>query len=351
MRHAIFIMVCVVVHMVIAAAADVHGVKHVFPAMHAVVEITIPVANGSDFSPEQLATQAEAIIHRAETLLSPKGVGSDVCRLNDISSGEWLEVDPMTMRIVREALRWHTLTGGLFDPTIGPLKKLFRFSGKSVHSWPSEVAVALAREHVGAEKLLVDIDACRIAWKADGMSLDLGGIAKGFAADLVADAMLVAGVTNALVNVGGEMRALGGRPGSADEPWRVSIVDPRDAAAQFFVEIKDRALATSGDYESYFEYDGKRFSHIIDPRTGSPMPERVAGATVSHPRSATVADVLATVMCIMGSEKAAQFFMEHAGDADLAGVEAVIFEVSAEKRMSVTHISVNDDGSVTIEKR
>lgn len=327
------------------------SVTHVFPAMRTIIEIAIPEDNGSDVPTGSLVAAAEALVHAAESLLGPKGEASDVRRLNATPAGTWVEVSPLTMRVVLAALRWHELSGGLFDPTIAPLKRLFRFNGKTLETWPSEADIVAARELVGADKLLVDTENCRLAWKIDGMSLDLGGIAKGFAADLVAEALLDAGVEYALINAGGEMRAIGRKPGDAARPWRVGIKDPRGEEPQFFVEVHDRAIATSGDYESYFEYEGKRHSHIIDPRTGLPVAERVAGATVSHPRSATSADALATIMCIMGAEKAERFFREHANDADLAGVEAVIFEVGEKERISVTHISVNHDGAVVAEKR
>lgn len=348
-KWPVLVLACLTFHATATAASDFQGTKHSFPAMHSTVEITVPDGNGSAIDPEQIVKTAEAIVRDAERLLSPKGEDSDVRRLNETPAGEWLDMDPLTMRAVREALHWRLLTDGLFDPTIAPLKRLFRFNGKSLDTWPSEADIASARERVGAEKLLVDTDGGRLAWQTDGMCLDLGGIAKGLAADLVAEAMIEAGVKNAIVNVGGEMRVLGGKPDDETKPWSIAITNPRDKVPQFFVEVNDRALATSGDYESYFEYNGKRFSHIIDPRTGSPVTERVAGATVSHPYSASGADALATVMCIMGSENAARFLTENAKENSIAGVEAVLFEVDDKERMSVTHISVGHDGTVRIE--
>lgn len=316
------------------------GEKRTFSAMHAVVEIIIPEKSGSEIAPARLADSAEEIIRKLDGLLSPKGELSDVRRLNASAPGEWIDVDSMTLAVVLHALRWHRLSDGLFEPTVAPLKRLFRFSGKTLERWPSEEELEEAKRAIGADKLLVDETTCRLSWAQPGMSLDLGAIAKGFAADMAAEHLQAVGVVNALVNVGGEMRVLGSKPGEPPSPWQISIKSPRKNAEPLLAEAHDRALATSGDYESYFEYEGKRYSHIINPVTGAPLQELVAGVTVIHPDSATHADALATLLSILGHAKAVEFFKRNADAPELRGVEAIFFEVDAAGAVDVKRAAV-----------
>lgn len=349
LRFAILAL-CVTCFAAVGFCMDSGWEKRRFSSMHAVVELIIPSESGSGIPPVELADRAEVAVRNLNDLLGPKGERSDVRRLNDAAPGEWVAVDPLTIRVVVEAKRWHVMTEGLFDPTIGPLKRLFRFDNAALVQWPSEQALDEARTRVGADKLLVDEEGMRLSWAAPGMYLDLGGIAKGFAADVAADILLGAGVENALISVGGEMRILGSKPGSPPEPWEIGLTDPRGKGMTYAASVTSRALASSGDYESFFEYEGRRYSHILDPRSGLPLPEKVAGATVSHPASATCADALATVMCILGSERGARFLEMNWREAGLAGTDIVLFEILGGGSVEVVRLSVDDGGAVTVTR-
>lgn len=278
-----------------------------FQIMNTYARITVPESGDSELTPAELADLAEQAIRRVDALMSPFGEGSDIRRLNAAPAGTWVEVDPLTWTVVMEALRWHRLTAGAFDPTIGPIKRLFVFDQSETDAWPDDQAFAQARARVGADKLRFEREGMRLGWAVDGMQLDLGAIAKGFSADLAADTLRERGVRNALVDVGGELRALGMKPGTPPLPWKAGIRNPRKGDVLETLELTDAAVATSGDYERYFLYQGQRYEHIIDPRSGLPLTERVAGVTVAHPASCTAADALATTLCVLGPDAGREF--------------------------------------------
>lgn len=334
-----------------ALAASPLGEKRVFDSMHARVEIIIPHESGSALPPGELADQAEAVIRKADFLFNPFGADSDLYRLNSAGAGRWVKVDPLTMTLTREALKWHQLSGGLFDPTIGPLKRLYKFDKNVLNRWPSERETARAIKKVGADKLKLDIPGNRLAWAEDGMALDLSAVAKGFAADLAAELMSARGVKNALINVGGEMRVMGINPGPPAAPWRVGLTDPRGESTGYLAEIKDRGLASSGNYESYFEYDGRRYSHIINPKTGRPLEDIVAGVTVAHPTHATAADALATIMCLLGPEEGEAFLRRRAESDFSGGLEVVMFTKGEQGEMTTVLMTVDRGGTVIMSSR
>jgi thiamine biosynthesis lipoprotein len=315
------------------------------------VTLHIPSASGSAKPPNELADLAEQAIRRADRLLGPNGGESDVRRLNQAQPGEWVEVDPLTMEVVGEALKWHRLTDGVFDPTIGPIKSLFRFEGGELSAWPSGEELAAAKSRVGADKLRVDAKANRLAFSAAGMALDLGGIAKGFAADLAAAALAEQGVKNALINAGGEIRALGINPASTPPgPWRIGLIDPGGGEIRYLAEMEDRAAATSGNYRSYFTHGGRRYSHIIDPRTGLPGSDRPVGVTVSLAGSGAAADALATVFGILSREEAEAFIRRHAGGEFSQGLDVVTLSEPPDGNPEAAHMAVRPGGTVTINR-
>jgi thiamine biosynthesis lipoprotein len=332
-------------------AGEFKGEIREFACLHTKVTLHIPAASGSVKPPEELADLAEAAIRRADRLFSPNGGESDVRRLNQAQPGEWVEVDPLTIAVVEEALKWHRLTRGVFDPTIGPIKRLFRFEGGELPAWPSAEELEAGKSLTGADKLRVDAGANRLAFPIAGMSLDLGGIAKGFAVDMAAGILREHGVKNALVNAGGEIQALGINPESAPPgPWQVGIADPQGREIRYLAEIEDRAAATSGNYRSYFTHGGRRYSHAIDPGSGLPVADRPVGVTVSLSGSGAAADALATAFSIFSLEEAEDFIRRHAGDEFNQGLDVVIFFELPDGNLETAHFSVRPGGLLTITR-
>lgn len=307
-------------------------------------------------SPAKLAEVAEEVVKRVAELMSPVGDTSDVVRLNNAKAGEWVSVNPMTWHVVMEALRWHRLSGGAFDPTIGPVKQLFRFEQSEAIAWPSAAALSAAQERMGAEKLLFDREGMRLAWAREGMRLDLGAIAKGFSADLAAKTLQQNGVTRGLVDIGGELRLIGQREDGPDGTWRTGIKSPRNDRIVEKLALADAAVATSGDYERFFTYKGIRYQHIIDPRVGLPMTRGPASVTVIHPSSCLAADALATTLCVLGPEKGKEFIEKQALSLFAqGGVKVVILTQSDADKQDTTAkedwrkitITVNEEGKTT----
>lgn len=338
-------------------------VSREFETMRTYARILIPAGSGARVSGKEAADAAEAAVRRVNDLMGPHGDLSDVARLNASPAGVWVEVDPLTWRVVMEALRWNRLSGGAFDPTIGPIKSLFKFDQSEHDNWPDAAALDSARKRTGADKLLFDREGMRLSWAVDGMRLDLGAIAKGFAADQAAEALMAVGARHGVAEIGGELRVFGGKPGNPPQPWRTGIRDPRQrpdpedpagAGLAEVLELTDGGVATSGDYESYFIYQGKRFQHIIDPGSGLPVevkPGSVAGVTVISPDSCAAADALATTLCVLGPERGRRFLEGQALGLFSRGVRIIMFVVGNEagdmRRLAFT---ADDKGNVTMSE-
>lgn len=326
---------------------DTRDAERHFETMNTYARIRVLPGPSLTDSPEKLAELAENTVKRVAELMAPVADpsdpdASDVVKLNNAPPGEWVAVNPLTWTVVMESLRWHRLTNGAFDPTIGPIKRLFRFEQTETAAWPSDAALNAARENVGAEKLLFEREGMRLAWKKDGMRLDLGAIAKGFSADLAAQTLIRHGVTRALVDIGGELRLIGQREPGPDGAWRTGIKSPRGDEIVEKLQLADTAVATSGDYERFFTYKGKRYEHIIDPRTGLPITKGPASVTVIHPSSCLAADALATTMCVMGPDEGRTFVEEQAQTLFAEGVRIIM--LTQDRTSAPDHARSGQDG-------
>lgn len=321
-----------------------------FETMNTYGRIRVPRGEGLAESPARIAEMAVAEVKRVNDLMSPFGPDSDVRRLNEAAPGEWVSVDQLTWTVAMEALRWHRLSGGAFDPTIGPVKKLFRFDRNTLESWPDQEELAEAQAMVGAEKLLFEREGMRLGWAAPGMRLDLGAIAKGFAVDCAAEILLRHGVANALVDIGGELRVLGMKPGDPSTTWKAGIKNPRGDDILETLSLSNAAVATSGDYEQYFVYQGKRFEHIIDPRTGLPVTGGPASVTIIHPDSGLAADALATTMSVLSEEEGEKFLRAQALGLFSRGVRVILLQAGDGNRWNRIEFKVEAGGEVSVDR-
>ncbi len=328
--------------------ADKNGVVRRFFVMNTEATITIPTEHGSRLSAEQLADIAEEAIREVNRLMSPVGEESDIVRFNQAEAGQWVAVAPSTWTVVMEGLRWHRLTGGAFDPTIGPLKRLFTFDRREALAWPSAEDLDNALARVGADKIEFEREGMLLSWKKDGMKLDLGAIAKGYGVDCAIEALAKNGVANAVVEVGGEVRTLGQKPGQIlPTPWNAGIMNPRGEGTIVVSNISDKAVATSGDYASFFIYQGKRYEHIIDPRKGLPLSEGIASVTVIHPESCMSADALATTLSVLGRAEGAKFLKEQALGLFNKGVQVIMLIVRDDDSIVRVDFVIDGQGGFT----
>ncbi len=243
-------------------------------------------------------TAALGAVRSVERSMSTYRPQSEITRLNRDGALKPVALSADTVRVLRDAVRFSALSGGAFDVTYAPLRTLWRQAEKR-GALPTEEEIIGALEKVGSEHLHLSETACDFA--LDGMAVDLGGIAKGFAIDLACEALRAEGIDGALVDIGGDLRVLGRRPGR--EPWKVMVNDPGPGEKPpLILLLTDRAVATSGDYQRFFTIGAQRFSHIVDPRTGRPV-ESIPSATVIA-RDALSADALATAISVLGLDDA-----------------------------------------------
>jgi FAD:protein FMN transferase len=244
-------------------------------------------------------------LEQVNRLMSTYQKESELSRFNASESTDWFPISVETAEVVREAIRINRMTGGAFDPTVGPLVRLWNFGPgrKSVDMKPTDSAISQQLKQLGMEKIELRDSPVAIRKTAPGVELDLSGIAKGYAVDRVAELIERAGCENYMVEVGGEVRSAG--VNAENKLWRIAIEKPTVDSRSVFavVELDGRAMATSGDYRNYFEQDGVRYSHLIDPRTGRPIRHKLASVSVFASTSAE-ADALATGLIVLGPDAA-----------------------------------------------
>lgn len=267
-----------------------------FFAMDTVMEMTA-------YGPEagQALSEAERRIHVLDADLSAQDGKSEISRLNDgsdepLSSG--------TLQLVRRALEAARMTDGAYDPTVGALMTLWGF-GTEHAAVPevSEIKETLIR--TGWDRLTVTNTGLSMP---EGFRFDPGGIGKGYAAEQTKALLKEQGVASAILSLGGNISVLGAKPDGSD--WVIGIQDPENPASQFaLVRVKDAAVVTSGGYQRYFEEDGRRYCHILDPKTGYPAESGLLSVTIVS-KDDTMADALSTALYVMGAEKAERFWRE-----------------------------------------
>jgi thiamine biosynthesis lipoprotein len=259
-------------------------------------DLVIEVAGPDAVALEAAIDAAVAELRRIEDLMTDWR-DSPLTRLNARAGEGPIEVPEELAKLVARALAIAEATGGAFDPTYKAAGSLWDFKAKPPRI-PSDEALAAALEHVGWQKVKVDLDASTIELPR-GTTLGLGGIAKGYGVDRAMTVLMERGIRHAIVNAGGDLKALGRRQG---EPWRVAVKHPRDRDRVLAViPVSNVCLVTSGDYERFFELEGVRYHHILDPRTGRPS-QGCMSATVLAP-DAAFADALATALCVLKPEE------------------------------------------------
>ena len=264
-------------------------------SMGTTVEITL--AGSHKEEAKKAAAMAFQEIKRIEQLMSPKIASGDVFRINQSAGMEWVPVSPETIEVIQKAKEISILSEGAFDITVGPLSQVWRTArGKGVP--PSVEEVNKFLELVNFREISISPEG-KILLGKKGMAIDLGGIAKGYAVDKAFEILQSLGHENMIVNAGGDLRA-GGK--KLNQPWTIGIQHPRKPdKIMAKVSLSDSAMTTSGDYEKFFMYQGKRYSHIFDPRDGFPA-EACQSVSILH-KDCMTADALATAVFVSGPAK------------------------------------------------
>lgn len=236
-------------------------------------------------------------MERVEHLLSSHLPESEIARINAHASEYPVKVSAETFAILERAIHYAEQTNGLFDVTIGVLSKRWGFSGEDEITLPYPEEIEPLRAKVDYHQLDLNAADTTVAFAIPGMQIDLGGIAKGYAIDRAAATLREQGITDFLINAGGDIYASGFK--FEDQRWVIGIKHPRQPEALLAkLEITNSAIATSGDYERYTIIDDIRYHHILDPRTGYPA-RQCQSVTVLAPTAET-ADVMATFFFVVG---------------------------------------------------
>ena len=258
---------------------------------------------------EKLQLGIDALLKQLNQEMSTYIPTSELSLFNNSDSLVPIEISVGLQRVIKEAIRLGSLSEGKLDVTVGPLVNLWGFGPQyRPETIPSDTQLEAARARIGLNKLILVGN--KLNKTIPNLYVDLSTIAKGYGVDLVAEYIEQQGVVNYLVEIGGEMRLKGFK--HTGELWHVAIEKPVDyeRSVHQIIIPKDNAVATSGDYRIYYEVEGQRFSHIIDPDTGKPINHKLVSVTVIHPSSMT-ADGLSTAMMVMGEEKALAFAEEN----------------------------------------
>jgi alpha-L-fucosidase len=283
------------------------------PAMGTTAEVFLYAPNVQRAS--ELFEAAFGEIERAEAALSSFRPDSEVSRINREAGEGPVTTDPEVFNLIQRAFTLSQRTGGAFDITVGPLVKAWGFFRGAGHD-PSLEELSEAMGRTGWEKVALDEPARTVRFPAPGLELDLGGIGKGWALDRAARTLRRRGVGAALLGLGqSSYFAIGAPPGT--QGWAVTVPDPDSKEeALSVIHLRDRSLSTSGNTEKYFVLNGRRYSHIIDPRTGRPA-EDIVQVTVTAP-AATDSDAISTAMFVLGPD-GAEALMD-----DVGGLQAFI---------------------------
>jgi thiamine biosynthesis lipoprotein len=258
-------------------------------------------ADLSDAQRERIGLLIEERLAHVVSLMSSYDTTSQVSRFNRHASTAPFSLDREVVEVLARAREVSERSGGAFDVTVAPLVDAWGFGATDpAEPLPDGARLADLLAYVGYRGLTIDSAAGTAAKSDPRMRIDVSGIAQGYASDLVAGALGDQGLTDFLVDVGGEIRTAGRR--RSGRPWRLGIESPEDGAPVWgLVELGSEGMATSGDYRNWFQVAGVRYAHIIDPRTGRPIEMRGASVTVVH-RSAALADAWATALCVLGPD-------------------------------------------------
>ncbi len=258
----------------------------------------ITVVANDEASGNAYIDMAVAEIQRIESLISSWDPNSQTSAINQQAGIQPVKVDEELFQLIQRAIGISKLTDGAFDITFASMDRIWKFDG-SMTAMPSEEAIAASVEKVGYQNIVLDPETQTVFLSKEGMRIGFGAIGKGYAADKAKSLLIEEGVIAGIINASGDMNTWGTQP--TGEPWKVAITNPLNKEKVFAtLPISNKAVVTSGNYEKFVTFNGVRYTHIIDPRTGYPA-TGIISVTVMAPK-AELADALATSVFVMGVE-------------------------------------------------
>lgn len=295
------VLLCAALAVCLAACAPKEYTGQIF-AMDTFMQLTV-YGDGDGVTGQQALQSAQSRVYELEAVLSVTRDNSDVHKIN-AGCGQSVTVDEDTAALLSRTLELCEETGGALDITAYPAVRAWGFTTGEHRVPESEELAALAEK----------IDYTQVKLEGTGVILpenvqiDLGAVAKGFTGDVLADQLRKAGIKSACLSLGGNIHTIG--TNSEGKPWRVGIQHPTTGGALAVVEVMDKAVVTSGNYQRYFEENGETYWHILDPDTASPARSGLVSVSIIGSEG-TRCDALSTALFVMGLEKASEFWNEH----------------------------------------
>ncbi|QAA30927.1 FAD:protein FMN transferase [Clostridium manihotivorum] len=270
--------------------------------------------------------EAIKLINEIDNKMSAFKESSDICRINFKAGLEAEIVSKETFYVLEKAKEYSKLTEGTFDPTIRPLVELWNLGGKQGHI-PSKEDIEEKLKLINYKDIILDKEKLSVKLKNNNQKLDLGGIAKGYAADRVRDVLKKYKVKSALIDLGGNIYVLGNK--ESGEKWNIGIQNPFKERGQYVgvLSLSNKSIVTSGNYEKYFISEGKRYHHILDAKTGFPSESEIVSATIISDDSID-GDGLSTGIYILGVEKSLEILEA------VDGIDGVL--ITRDKKVYVT---------------
>ncbi|WP_426348861.1 FAD:protein FMN transferase [Alloiococcus sp. CFN-8] len=258
-----------------------------------------------DHKDEKILDEAFERVKSIEAELSINAEGTEIDKINEAAGKEAIKVSEDAFTNIKKGLEYSKETEGTFDITIGPLVKLWSI-GLPEAKVPTEEEIKAAISHIGYDKVVLDEDKRTVFLQEEGMMLDLGSIAKGYTADVIGELLKSHGVENALIDLGGNILALGENP--EGRPWKIGVQNPEDTRGEIigYVSIENKSVVTSGIYERFLEQDGKKYHHLLNPFTGYPYDNELMGVTIISDESID-GDALSTSVFSKGLQGGIEF--------------------------------------------
>jgi FAD:protein FMN transferase len=258
-------------------------------------------------TPIEITDQVKALLEKVNGQMSTYQKDSELSLFNQNTSTDWIAVSPELHEVLKEANKISQLSNGVFDVTVGPLVNLWGFGPEEMSLSPPDDAVIKDKlNQIGYNRLKFKDDGLFAKKDNPKLYVDLSAIAKGYGVDQVGLLLERLGLMDYMVEIGGEIRVKG--KNNQGQPWQIAVEKPtvERRAIEKILAITDTGMATSGDYRNYFEVDGVRFSHTIDPRTGRPIDHKLASVTILSDTSME-ADGLATAIMVLGPDEGYKF--------------------------------------------
>ncbi|WP_291571817.1 FAD:protein FMN transferase [Clostridium sp. UBA4548] len=259
----------------------------------------------------KILDEAFTRLKELEDILSINKLGTELDKVNEMAGKAPVEVSNDTFLVVSQGLKYSKLSGGALDITIGPLVKLWGI-GTDAAKLPTEEEISEKKALINYKDLVLDENNKSIFLKRENMIIDLGAIAKGYAADEVASLLTKNNVKSAIIDLGGNIFAVGSKIDGSN--WKIGVQDPEDARGSSigYIEVTNKSIVTSGIYERFFESNGKKYHHILNPKTGYPYENEILGVSILTDKSID-GDSLSTTLFALGIDKGLEFINAQPG--------------------------------------